>query len=161
MFPHRTGENGLGLVPWSLFWMEFESGAHVYISEFDRRTGQSLLEIQLNTFTHHGSDPLLEPQEDQHLDIEVPLIAVSEAPIEHVQVIQFDSSFGVTDQLFGFVQCNTSAANVSPTAPSIQLNKRRHESVLHYTGCKVPRAAATTRGEATVQAALPWCLLFI
>ena len=42
------------------------------------------------------------------------------------------------------VQCNTTAANVSPTAPHLQLDTRRHESVLHHTDCKVLRAAANT-----------------
>ena len=58
------------------FWIEFESGPHVYPVVWDRVACQCLLKVQLNTFTDNGSDLLPEPQEDHHLDFKIPLIAI-------------------------------------------------------------------------------------
>ena len=61
MFSHRTNEHGLGLVPRSLFRIEFESGPHVYTFDWDRLAGQCLLQMELNTFTFVRSDLFVSP----------------------------------------------------------------------------------------------------
>ena len=88
--PHDPDEDGLGLVRRSLIRVEFESGPHMYSFDWDRLACRCLLDVHLNTFTHHGSDTILEPQVGHHLHIKISLISFSQVPIELVHVIILD-----------------------------------------------------------------------
>ena len=107
-----------------------------------------------------GRTASLNHKKDHHLGIEIPLIKVGQIPIEHVQVILLIRVLVLIHQFFGLIQCKTSATNVFPAVPLVQLDSRSHESVPHYTACNVPRAAATSSGSGHL-AVLPWSLLLI
>ena len=67
----------LGLDPRSRFSGSSSGGPHIHAFDWERVACQRLLQVQLNPFTDDGSDLLREPQQDQHLEIRIPLIAVS------------------------------------------------------------------------------------
>ena len=67
----------VGLDPGSRFSGSSSGGPHMHPFDWERVACERLLEVQRNPYTDDGSDLLLEPQQVHHLDIKIPLIAVS------------------------------------------------------------------------------------
>ena len=74
--------------------------------------------------------PKKHPQEGHHLDVKITLVTVRPLPVELVQVIRFDSRFGVTNQLFSLTQRYPGATNVPPGPPNLSTQLGGHKSVL-------------------------------
>ena len=64
----------------------------------------------------------LKPQEGHHFDIEVPLISISQLPLELVQVCIGDHGFDFTDQALSLFHRDPRASDVPPEPPAFQFD---------------------------------------
>ena len=65
-----------------------EDGPHIRTFEKERLACQALLEVWLNPFVNHGSDPVFETQHRPSSSCQkMSLISNGQVPIEHVQII--------------------------------------------------------------------------
>ena len=107
------------------------------LNESGSLTKATLLDVIQHLLACHGSDLLFEPQEDHHFGAKYPLVTVSEFPVEQVQVLLLKTRLSHAHELFGLLQCDACAANVSPAATSFELESGNHRCVWRNPGRRV------------------------
>ena len=121
----------------------------------------SVLNVQLRPVTFMWSDVFIEPQEGHHFDIEVPLISISQLPIELVQVCIGDHGFDLADLALSLFHRDTRASDVPPHPQpfnSIRVATKVFGITWVANLLVLPPLPAVA---ATVLAALPRCLFFM
>ena len=103
------------------------------------------MDVQLHTYSFMQVDIFIEPQERHHLELEIPLLSISQLPIKLVQVSFGDYGFNFAYQCSGLIHRDPNSADVPPDPSAFQFHTGRCERTRHDVGSEVACVHSASR----------------